>query len=109
PKGPWVLGDRTRLQQVVLNLIGNACKFTASGAITLRLDADGRQATVSVSDTGIGIPPGEQESIFREFHRSERTIQSGYRGLGLGLAICKYLVEQHGGTIGVRSPGDPGG
>jgi len=104
-QGPWVLGDRTRLHQVVLNLIGNAIKFTASGTVVLQLDANDRQATVSVSDTGIGIPPAEQESVFGEFQRSERAIQSGYGGLGLGLAICKYLVEQHGGTIGVRSPG----
>jgi signal transduction histidine kinase/AraC-like DNA-binding protein/ABC-type sugar transport system substrate-binding protein/DNA-binding LytR/AlgR family response regulator len=106
--GPWVLGDRTRLHQVVLNLIGNAVKFTTSGMVVLQVETNEQQATVLVSDTGIGIPPTEQESIFREFHRSERTIQSGYGGLGLGLAICKYLVEQHGGTIGVRSPGDPG-
>jgi signal transduction histidine kinase/AraC-like DNA-binding protein/ActR/RegA family two-component response regulator len=107
-QGPWVLGDRTRLRQVVLNLIGNAVKFTASGTVVLQVETNDQQATVLVSDTGIGISPTEQESIFREFHRSERTIQSGYGGLGLGLAICKYLVEQHGGTIGVRSPGDPG-
>jgi signal transduction histidine kinase/DNA-binding response OmpR family regulator/ABC-type sugar transport system substrate-binding protein len=106
--GPWVFGDRTRLRQVVLNLIGNAVKFTAAGTVVLQVEADEQQATVSVSDTGIGIPPTEQESIFGVFHRSERTIQSGYGGLGLGLAICKYLVEQHGGTIGVRSPGDLG-
>lgn len=107
-QGPWVLGDRTRLRQVVLNLIGNAVKFTASGTVALQVEMNEQQTTVLVSDTGIGIPPTEQEGIFREFHRSERTIQSGYGGLGLGLAICKYLVEQHGGTIGVRSPGEPG-
>lgn len=107
-QGPWVLGDRTRLHQVVLNLIGNACKFTKSGMVALQLDADGQQVTVSVSDTGIGIPLSEQKSVFHEFQRSERAIQAGYGGLGLGLAICKYLVEQHGGTIGVRSPGNLG-
>lgn len=108
-QGPWVLGDRTRVQQVVLNLLGNAIKFTASGTVALQLETNGQQATVSVSDTGIGIPPAEQESVFREFQRSERAIQSGYGGLGLGLAICKYLVEQHGGAIGIRSPGALGG
>jgi signal transduction histidine kinase/DNA-binding LacI/PurR family transcriptional regulator/DNA-binding response OmpR family regulator len=107
-QGPWVLGDRTRLRQVVLNLIGNAIKFTASGTVVLHVETDVQHAKVLVSDTGIGVPPTEQESVFREFYRSERTIQSGYGGLGLGLAICKYLVEQHGGTIGVRSPGDVG-
>jgi signal transduction histidine kinase/DNA-binding response OmpR family regulator/ABC-type sugar transport system substrate-binding protein len=107
-RGPWVLGDRTRLRQVVLNLVGNAVKFTAAGTVALQLEANEQQATVLVSDTGIGVPSTEQERIFGVFHRSEQTIQSGYGGLGLGLAICKYLVEQHGGTIGVRSPGDLG-
>ncbi len=107
-QGLWVLGDRTRLRQVVLNLINNAIKFTTSGTVVLQVETDEQGATVSVSDTGVGVPPSEQESVFREFHRSERTVQWGYGGLGLGLAICKYLVEQHGGTIGVRSPGDLG-
>jgi signal transduction histidine kinase/DNA-binding LacI/PurR family transcriptional regulator/DNA-binding response OmpR family regulator len=107
-QGPWVLGDRTRLRQVVLNLIGNAIKFTTAGTVVLEVEADKQQVTVSVSDTGTGIPPTEQEHVFREFYRSERAIQSGYGGLGLGLAICKYLVEQHGGTIDVCSPGDAG-
>jgi len=110
PQGPWVLGDRTRLRQIVLNLISNAVKFTPNGRVALEVqvgEGDG-QVMVQVSDTGIGISPADQASIFREFHRSECTIQSGYGGLGLGLAICKQLVEQHGGTIGVRSPGDWG-
>lgn len=106
--GPRILGDRTRLRQVALNLISNAVKFTASGIIKLEVKLNSQQATVLVSDTGLGISPGEQESIFYEFQRSERTIQAGYGGLGLGLAICKQLVEKHGGTIGVRSPGDLG-
>ena len=105
-QGPWVLGDRTRLRQVTLNLISNAVKFTSAGQVALHLATIGQHVTVSVSDTGIGITPAEQESVFREFQRSERTIQSGFSGLGLGLAISKQLVEQHGGSIGVRSPGD---
>lgn len=132
PQGPWVLGDRTRLRQITLNLIGNAVKFTAEGQVALtclqgavgstcgtprpipgqagtgKLVDTGQQVVISVSDTGIGITPSEQDAIFREFHRSERTIQSGFSGLGLGLAISKQLVEQHGGSIGVRSPGDLG-
>ena len=106
--GPWVLGDRTRLRQVTINLISNAVKFTGSGQVTLSLEIANQQAVISVSDTGIGITLPEQKAIFREFHRSERTIQSGFSGLGLGLAISKHLVEQHGGSIGVRSPGDLG-
>lgn len=108
PDGPWVSGDRTRLRQITLNLISNAVKFTPVGQVTLNLAVTNQRVVISVSDTGIGIPPAEQDAIFREFHRSERTVQSGLNGLGLGLAISKQLVEQHGGSIGVRSPGDLG-
>jgi signal transduction histidine kinase/DNA-binding LacI/PurR family transcriptional regulator/CheY-like chemotaxis protein len=107
-QGPWVLGDRTRLRQVTLNLISNAVKFTPQGQVILNVTVTDQQAIVSVSDTGIGISPAERGTIFHEFHRSERSIQSGYSGLGLGLTISKQLVEQHGGSIGVRSPGDLG-
>ncbi|MEJ2653611.1 MAG: substrate-binding domain-containing protein [Gammaproteobacteria bacterium] len=106
--GPWVLGDRTRLRQVTLNLISNAVKFTPQGQVMLSVTVSDQRAMVSVSDTGIGISPAERDTIFHEFHRSERSIQSGYGGLGLGLTISKQLLEQHGGSIGVRSPGDFG-
>jgi signal transduction histidine kinase/DNA-binding LacI/PurR family transcriptional regulator/AraC-like DNA-binding protein len=107
-QGPWVLGDRTRLRQVTLNLISNAVKFTPQGRVTLSVTVTDQQAMVSVSDTGIGISPAERDTIFHEFHRSERLVQLGYGGLGLGLTISKQLVEKHGGRIGVRSPGDFG-
>jgi signal transduction histidine kinase/CheY-like chemotaxis protein len=103
--GPWVLGDRTRLRQVTLNLISNAVKFTPSGQVALTMEVADQQATISVSDTGVGVPPSEQDAIFQEFHRSERSVDSGYGGLGLGLTISKQLVEKHGGNIGVCSPG----
>ncbi|HEY4724165.1 MAG TPA: ATP-binding protein, partial [Anaerolineae bacterium] len=106
--GPWVLGDRTRLRQVALNLISNAVKFTSLGTVALEVKVDAQQATIAVSDTGIGVLPSEQANLFREFHRAERTLQAGYGGLGLGLAISKQLVEQHGGTLDVRSPGHLG-
>src|SRR5579859_122125 len=106
PHAPRVFGDRTRLRQVALNLVSNAVKFTAAGTVAFQIVVSEQAATVRVSDTGIGVPAADQTSIFREFYRSERTVQSGYGGLGLGLAICKQLVEQHGGTIGLRSPGD---
>lgn len=104
----WVNGDRTRVRQIILNLLSNAVKFTPNGTVTLDLKTEGQTATISVSDTGIGIAPDEQLKLFREFQRTERTIAAGYGGLGLGLAISKQLVEQHGGAIGVRSPGDLG-
>src|SRR6185436_5713034 len=130
---PRVWGDRTRLRQVVLNLVSNAIKFTEQGTITLEVkriedlraiaDLGLRMADlqnqpseihnqqwvlVSVSDTGPGIPLEEQRAIFDEFRQSERTTARGYGGMGLGLAICKRLIELHGGEIGVYSSGDEG-
>jgi len=106
--GPWVLGDLTRLRQVALNLVNNAIKFTASGEVSLKVEIADGMVTVLVHDTGLGIPLNEQDTIFSEFSRSERSIQLGYKGLGLGLAICKRLVELHGGVVGVRSTGNVG-
>ena len=103
--GPWVWGDRTRLRQVALNLVNNAIKFTDRGEVSLQMEIGNGMVTVLVQDTGLGIPIEEQTTIFSEFSRSERSITLGYRGLGLGLAICKRLVEMHGGTIGVQSSG----
>ena len=94
---PWVRGDRTRLRQVALNLVSNAVKFTARGYVRLRVEADETAVTLLVSDSGLGIPRHEQEAIFDEFRQSERTAARGYGGAGLGLAICKRLVELHGG------------
>jgi len=107
-RGPWVTGDRTRLRQITLNLISNAVKFTPEGQVRLEVSVEGNEVTVSVSDTGIGILPDEQNTIFNEFYRSQNAVQSGYGGLGLGLAISKQLIEKHGGTIEVHSPGKLG-
>lgn len=107
-QGPWVWGDRTRLQQVALNLVVNAVKFTAQGYVRLNLRDEGGTAVVSVQDTGLGLPPEEQERVFDEFQRTERSIHRGYGGIGLGLAICKRLVAMHGGEIGVHSSGIEG-
>jgi signal transduction histidine kinase/AraC-like DNA-binding protein len=106
--GARVLGDRVRLQQVLLNLISNAVKFTSKGGVTLAATDDGSRVKVSVTDTGLGIPLEEQESIFDEFHQTERTASRGFGGMGLGLAISKHLVKLHGGNIGVHSSGVEG-
>jgi CheY-like chemotaxis protein len=106
--GPWVWGDRMRLRQVVLNLINNAVKFTARGEVRLDVETRDEMVTVRVSDTGIGIPLEEQAAIFNEFHRTERSITLGYPGLGLGLSICKRLIEMHNGKIEVASSGIEG-
>lgn len=107
-RGPWVLGDRTRLRQVALNLISNAVKFTPSGQARLSVSTAQGQAVVSVSDTGLGISPAELETIFGEFYRAERSVEAGVGGMGLGLAITKELIEQHGGKIEAFSPGELG-
>ncbi len=106
---PVVWGDRMRLQQVVLNLVSNAVKFTEHGEVALKIMVREKELTVLVSDTGLGIPVDEQEAIFDEFRQSERTAQRGYGGMGLGLAISRRLVELHGGQIGVRSSGEDNG
>jgi signal transduction histidine kinase/DNA-binding LacI/PurR family transcriptional regulator/AraC-like DNA-binding protein/DNA-binding LytR/AlgR family response regulator len=102
---PQVLGDASRLQQVVLNLVSNAVKFTAQGSVSIRVRSEGDLVTIAVVDTGLSVPLAEQEAIFDEFRQSERTVARGYGGLGIGLAICRQLIELHGGTIGVHSSG----
>ncbi len=117
PSGlPKVWGDATRLQQVALNLVTNSVKFTAQGEVAIRVQAGGpveglgeKTVTVSVRDTGLGVPLAEQAVIFDEFRQSERTAARGYGGLGIGLAICRRLVELHGGQIGVHSSGEEEG
>lgn len=104
----WVVGDRTRLRQVILNLVSNAVKYTDAGSVTIEAEEVGGEVTVSVSDTGFGIPADEIESVFDEFHRSPEAIRQGLGGMGLGLAIARQLVQRHGGSIGVRSPGPTG-
>jgi signal transduction histidine kinase/AraC-like DNA-binding protein/DNA-binding LytR/AlgR family response regulator len=105
---PRVWGDRTRLQQVTLNLVSNAIKFTSRGQVKLSISTEGNHVVIAVRDTGLGIPMDEQAWIFNEFRQSERTTTRGYGGLGLGLAICKRLVELHEGELSVQSSGEEG-
>lgn len=111
PRTPLVLrGDRRHLLEVLLNLAGNAVKFTAEGGVTVALDAAPLDAagqrlrvTVQVSDTGIGIAPEAQERIFETFTQADSSIINRFGGTGLGLAICRRLVGLMGGEIGVTS------
>ena len=103
-----VVGDPTRLQQVLLNLLNNAVKFTAEGRVELRVElerwADGRaHVRFLVSDTGIGIEEAKQDRLFKRFSQADASVSRTYGGSGLGLAICKRLVERMGGAIGVSS------
>ncbi len=105
---PPIWGDATRLRQVALNLVANAVKFTDSGQVRFSAEVADAAIKITISDTGIGIPPAEQQLIFDEFQKSERTSIRAYGGMGLGLAICRRLIELHRGTIGVISSGKEG-
>ncbi|MFM9105076.1 MAG: ATP-binding protein [Chloroflexota bacterium] len=105
--GLTVVGDARRLEQVFLNLVGNAVKFTPEGQVRVDAVRDGADALVTVEDTGIGIEAGEQERIFDLFLQGDAGAARRYGGLGIGLAIAKRVVERHRGTISVRSaPGE---
>ena len=102
---PHIRGDRTRLRQVMINLLNNAVKYTESGVVSLAAWVDCDWVTITVTDTGLGVPLEEQDLIFDEFHQSKRTTERGLGGMGLGLAICHRLVEMHGGEISLTSSG----
>jgi two-component system aerobic respiration control sensor histidine kinase ArcB len=98
-----VWADEERLRQIVLNLLINASKFTPEGGrITLRAREENSSLVVEVEDTGPGIPKEEQKELFQPYHRHIPD-REHLSGLGLGLALCKYLVELHGGKIWVKS------
>jgi signal transduction histidine kinase len=106
PFAGTVKADPTRLQQVFWNLLTNAVKFTGQGGrIVASLRREGAHVVVSVSDTGVGIPPDFLSFVFEPFRQAEARLGRGQGGLGLGLAISKQLVELHGGTIQATSDG----
>jgi len=100
---PQITGDRDRLIQVVINLISNSVKFTEAGTITCRAERRGSEIVVSVSDTGVGIAPADQPKVFERFKQVGDTLTDKPKGTGLGLPICKEIVEHHGGHIWVES------
>ena len=109
----WVLGDPARLKQVLVNLVGNALKFTEKGKITISVDlqngdlqnSSGNEIAlrICVADTGIGIPPEQQQTIFTAFHQADTSSTRRFGGTGLGLAISSHLVSLMGGQIWVES------
>jgi len=107
PKELSVWADRTRFRQIFYNLLSNAVKFTPEGG-TISIEAAGHSEFVAIAvvDTGIGIPAGEQQAIFDEFHQVSVTTRGVKEGTGLGLAITRLLVELHGGGVRVKS--EPG-
>jgi len=103
PDIPPAWGDGRRITQCLMNLAGNALKFTRQGRVDIDVRLDSEWLVYRVSDTGIGIPKDEVENIFAEFRQVDTTITREYGGTGLGLSITKRLVELHGGRIGVES------
>jgi signal transduction histidine kinase len=109
-----IVGDPVRLRQVLVNLVGNAIKFTDSGSISLTVDVKSRALSqgilleFKVTDTGIGIPLNKQNQLFQSFSQLHTAINRKYGGTGLGLAISKNLVELMGGIIGVESADSEG-
>jgi CheY-like chemotaxis protein len=100
-----VVGDPSRVRQVLLNLGSNAVKFTPAGSVAIRAKPGARSGIVafSVSDTGVGVPESESERIFEPFQQVDASTTRRHGGVGLGLAIARQLVETMGGTIGVQA------
>jgi PAS domain S-box-containing protein len=100
---PNAVGDERRLTQVLMNLIGNAIKFTDEGFVQVTARCEGGRLKIAVADSGIGIAPADQARIFDTFQQGGNALASKHGGTGLGLAISKRIVEMHGGTIDVTS------
>jgi two-component system, NtrC family, sensor kinase len=103
PNLPPARGDDRRLTQVLLNLVGNAIKFTDAGEVAVKAAASNGSVTISVRDTGPGIAEADQEKIFEEFQQSDSTKTKAKGGTGLGLSIAKRIIEMHGGRLWVES------
>ena len=103
PNLPVGRGDERRITQVLLNLVGNAIKFTEAGEITVRVTASDGAFLTAVADTGPGIREEDRQRIFEEFQQSDSSPTKTKGGTGLGLAIAKRIVEMHGGRIWVES------
>ena len=106
---PMIVGDRNRLEQVMMNVIGNAIKYTPDGGtITVDAGMKGGNVWMEVADTGIGIPSKDRERIFDRFYRVDKARSRESGGTGLGLSIAREIVQRHGGTIGLVRHEGPG-
>ena len=105
PEPVWVNADTTRLEEVVVNLLSNAAKFTEDGCVEVTLEGEGDHVTLSVRDTGIGIAPEMLTHIFDLFTQADRSLDRSRGGLGIGLTVAHRLVKLHGGTVEARSAG----
>lgn len=106
---PRAAGDRDRIGQVLMNLVSNAVKYSpGGGSVTIEARQEGEEVVVSVSDTGIGIAPDDQERLFTKFYRVDSSLTRDIGGTGLGLSICKSVVELLGGDVGCDSEAGTG-
>jgi signal transduction histidine kinase len=104
-KLPLLRSDRSKVKQIVLNLLSNALKFTPSGTVTIKVSQNvaAQTVTVGVTDTGVGIAPEDQAKVFEDFRQLDSSPARGYGGTGLGLSICRRLSLMLGGTIELNS------
>jgi signal transduction histidine kinase len=103
PELPPGHGDERRLTQVLINLVGNAIKFTDAGEVVIKAEANDGAFHVTVRDTGPGIAAADQAKLFQDFQQADNAITRKKGGTGLGLAISKRIIEMHGGRIWVES------
>jgi signal transduction histidine kinase len=103
PELPTAHGDEQKLTQVLLNLTGNAIKFTDAGEVAIKVTAANGSYTVAIQDTGPGISAADQEKLFQQFQQADNSITKSKGGTGLGLAISKKIIELHGGSVSVQS------
>jgi PAS domain S-box-containing protein len=103
PNLPKVNGDSALLARALENVLDNALKYTSSGTIALCAEQHGSQIVISISDTGMGIPPDDLPYVFERFYRGRAVGQSNIAGIGLGLTIAKTIIELHGGTLYLQS------
>lgn len=109
PQLPFLLGDKRRLQQVLINLVKNSLKFTHEGVVQIKAcyNKHKRRLIVKICDNGIGISQEDQKKLFKTFGKINNNVDNSLNkdGIGLGLTICKALVTQNGGKIKVHSAG----
>ncbi len=107
PEPLYVDGDAARLQQISVNLLSNAAKYTPRGGhVALRAKRQGHEATIRVSDDGLGMPKEMLDGAFELFVQSRRTLDRAEGGLGVGLTLVRGLVTKHGGHVHARSDGE---
>ena len=99
-----IMADRSQIERVFINLLGNALKFTPEkGSISIKAACSNKMIQVDITDSGFGIPEEAQDKIFEEFYRVDNTINQEVKGTGLGLALVKNIIEAHRGKIWVKS------